>query len=136
MAEYDVSAPVTQGYSPQATSNESVQATPLVYTASGAIAFLAATGNPKQNTAKGLVVLNGANALAMTLALPTAGVDDGKTLDILDIAGKANTITTPANGINGGHTVVTMTGTLGNMVTFKAYNGTWYFISGSGTVTT
>ena len=140
MSEYDGAAgsgvPVTQGYNPEATTNESMQATPFIYTAGGAIKFLAALGNPAQVTAKGLVVLNGTGVLAMTLALPTAIVDDGKTVDVLDVTGHAHTITTPANGINGGHTVITMTGAIGNMVTLKAWNGSWYFVSGSGTITT
>lgn len=138
-SEYDgsagaASALVTQGYNPALGTTDT---NPPVYTASGAIGKLATTGMPAPVTINGLVILNGTGALAMTLALPTAGVDDGKRLRVLDVTGKAHTITTPANGINGaGHSVVTMTGAIGNEVAFVAWKGSWYFVAGSGTVTT
>lgn len=128
--------PILNTYNPDDTTNLTVEANPLVFTASGAIASLAALGNPAPATHKGLVVLNGTGVLAMTLAAPIAGVDDGKKIDILDATGHAHTITTPAGGINVTHTVITMTGTLGNMISLRAWNGTWFFIAGSGTVTT
>jgi hypothetical protein len=97
-----------------------------VYTASGAI-----------GVKEGLAVLNGAAALAMTLVaptvgLPSAGGDDGKELTIMDIAGKDNTVTTPADGLNGVHHIATWGGAAGDFQTLVAYNGSWYTAAAAG----
>lgn len=75
---------------------------------------------------RGTVALIAAGALAMTLALPTAGVDDGKELAIIDTLGYAHTVTTPTNGINGNHHICTFDGTVGAMLFLTAYQGVWY----------
>lgn len=75
---------------------------------------------------RGTVILAAAGALAMTLADPTAGADDGKELKIIDSTGHAHTVTTPANGINGSDHVATFGGTKGQVLTLVAYNGGWW----------
>lgn len=65
-------------------------------------------------------------AAVMTLALPTAGVDDGKTLDILSISAQAHTVTTPVHGLNTNKNVTTFGGAVGDKISLIAYNGTWY----------
>jgi hypothetical protein len=93
---------------------------------------------------QGLVVLTKTGSLAaMTLALPTAGLpsatvpgNDGQTLRVVSTTAYAHTITTPTNGINGGHTVITFTGAY-DFVELTAYNGTWVFgATNNVTVTT
>jgi muramoyltetrapeptide carboxypeptidase LdcA involved in peptidoglycan recycling len=106
---------MNQRNSPDYSSNlDTIGADP--YITAGAIAAL-----------KGLVVINAVQAIALTLPQPTPGTDDGKVLTILDITGHAHTVTVPtANGINNAHTVITFTGTAGNQVQLRAYNGQWW----------
>jgi hypothetical protein len=73
----------------------------------------------------GTAVIMATSLAALTLALPVAGTDDGKTLTILSGTAFAHTVTTPANGINSIYHVVTMNGFIGNSVKLKSYNGTW-----------
>jgi hypothetical protein len=79
---------------------------------------------------KGTAVLIGTHALAMTLALPIAGQDDGKTLTIYSITAYAHTITCPA-GVgaimfpDGLGNIITFTAAIGNAVTLVAVNGIW-----------
>lgn len=75
---------------------------------------------------RGTVVLAGSGALAMTLAAPTAGVDDGKEIEIIDSTGQAHTVTTPTNGLNGNHHIATFDGTVGAVLYLTAYNGVWW----------
>lgn len=75
---------------------------------------------------RGLVALDAAGALAMTLAAPVAGQDDGKELKIVDQTGHAHTVTTPANGLNGAYHIFTFNGYLGNAVTLVAQGGVWW----------
>jgi hypothetical protein len=93
---------------------------------------------------QGLVVLTKTGSLAaMTLAKPVAGLpsastpgNDGQTLRVVSTTAYAHTITTPANGINGGHTVITFTAAY-DFVELTAYNGTWVFgATNNVTVTT
>ena len=73
-----------------------------------------------------VVFITDASAGAYTLAAPTAGTDDGKTVKIVDKTGHAHTVTTPTNGINGNHKIATSAGGVGDDITFTAYQGTWY----------
>jgi hypothetical protein len=91
------------------------------YTASGAI-------TQKQ----GNVVLNGAGALAMTLAAPTATTDDYKVLKIQGITAHGHTVTTPSNGLNGSKHIATFANA-GDSIELMAYQGVWYVL---GTTTT
>lgn len=76
--------------------------------------------------ARGAVMITDGSAAALTLALPTAGTDDGKVLRIVDTTGAAHTVTTPANGLNGNHHIATFDGTVGAVLELVAYNGTWW----------
>lgn len=67
--------------------------------------------------------LNGAAALAMTLAAPTPA-QDGTTLTIVAITAHAHTVTTPANKINGIYDTVTFAA-IGDIVVLQAINGIW-----------
>jgi hypothetical protein len=106
--------------SPDATNN---------YDIAGADAYAAATGAIAIK--KGTVVVTYAGAAALTLAVPTAGIDDGKTLVILDTTGHAHTITTSSNGFNNAHSVLTMSGTAGNTCSLRAWNGQWWVATSS-----
>lgn len=67
-----------------------------------------------------------AGVLAATLALPTVTTHDGYELTVIATTANANTITTPAGGINGASTVATFGGAVGDFVTFVAYQGSWW----------
>jgi hypothetical protein len=87
---------------------------------------------------EGSVVITKATAAAMTLAAPTAGSpanggDDGQRLKVFCIQAAAHTITTPSNAINGNKHVVTFANA-GDSVSFIAYNGVWYVLSTTGTI--
>jgi hypothetical protein len=73
--------------------------------------------------AGGTAVINGAAALAMTLAQPTAA-QDGMILFITAETAHAHTITTAASGINGSKHVVTFTNQ-GDGVELEAINAVW-----------
>lgn len=80
----------------------------------------------------GRAVITKSTAATLTLALPTATTDDYKTLVIEDTTGKAHTVTTPSNGINGSLTTITFSGQIGDSVELMAYQGVWYYVNGSG----
>jgi hypothetical protein len=88
---------------------------------------------------KGAAWLTGAAAMAMTLALPSAATDDGKTLTVYSTTAFAHTITAPVgvgafkNGAAVGN-ILTFGAAAGNQVTMKAYNGFWV-VTGSVNVT-
>jgi hypothetical protein len=82
--------------------------------------YTAAGGIP---VAQGTAVINGAAALAMTLAQPTAA-QDGLAVFITSETAHAHTITTAANGINGTKHVVTFAAQ-GDGVELQAVNGVW-----------
>lgn len=82
--------------------------------------------------------INAAGVDACTLAtpvagLPSAGGNDGLTIEIVDVGGHAHTVTTAANKINGNHHILTFPGTVGARVQLTAWNGVWY-TDGGGTV--
>jgi len=86
---------------------------------------------------EGTVFLTKAGVAAMTLAVPTAGLqsaggDDGRELVVIDTTGHAHTVTTPASGIDGADHIATFGGTVGQFGTFIAYNGAWYLAAQSG----
>lgn len=81
------------------------------------------------NIRSGIVVITKSSAAAaMTLAAPTAGLDDGKVLVIDSTTAQAHTVTI-ANGLRGAGSsadVGTFGGAIGDGVTLYAYNGAWY----------
>lgn len=79
----------------------------------------------------GRAVVNGAGALALTLANPVAGVpsaggNDGLSITILNVDGHQHTVTTAANKINGNKHVFTFAATVGSKATLTAWGGVWY----------
>ena len=95
---------------------------PTQYTAAGAI-----------NPGCGVAYLNGSSAQAMTLIAPKAGAPllggmDGMYLTVFDTVGKAHTITTPTNGINGSKHIATYNGTVASNITFVAIGGVWWVV--------
>jgi len=78
----------------------------------------------------GSIALNGAGALAMTLALPTAA-QDGTTIFIAAATAHAHTVTTPANGIDGALHIATFAAK-GDNVELRAINGTWNVVGAPG----
>lgn len=83
----------------------------------------------------GDVYITKGSAATMTLAAPIAGVDDGKSLTIVDSTGFAHTVTTPANGINTNKLTATFDATLARQFTLRAYGGTWWTNPGATGIT-
>ena len=79
-----------------------------------------------------LVFLKGSSALAMTLANPTAGVQDGMTIEILETSTGAHTVTTGASGLNGASHIATFGSEAGDNLVLIAFNGTWLVESSVG----
>lgn len=76
----------------------------------------------------GIVVITKASAAALTLADPTATVDDYKTLTIVSVTAAAHTVTN-TTGFNAGSTasdVATYSAAKGACMTLVAYQGVWY----------
>ncbi len=96
-----------------------VTTAPTYYTVAGAIPVAGAT-----------YVINGAGALAMTLAAPTKA-QDNMVLTIVAGTAHAHTVTTPANKINGADDTVTYAA-IGDNVVLRAINGIWMAISLGG----
>lgn len=99
------------------------------YTAAGAVT----------QTSSALILIGGGSATALTLALPVAGDADAGGMDGVEltfscITAHAHTLTTPANGINGGYDTVTFAA-IGDATILRAYNGAWYTRGGRGTNT-
>jgi len=88
----------------------------------------------------GVVVIDGAGALALTLADPTSGSqdaatpgNDGQELTIVGKTAHAHTVTTPANGINGNKHILTFAN-VGDSATLVAYGGVWYLLNTTATL--
>jgi hypothetical protein len=89
-------------------------------TASGAIPVVAGT-----------YALNGAAALAMTLATPTTPAQDGTVVTLVATTAHAHKVTTAANKINGATDTVTFAA-VGDAVTLEAVGGIWIATSIGG----
>jgi hypothetical protein len=74
------------------------------------------------------LITKSADAVAGTLAAPTATTDDGKVLRIIATTAKAHVITGSVDGFNakGSSGTLTFGGAIGDAVTLVAYNGHWY----------
>ena len=77
----------------------------------------------------GTYILNGAGALAMTLAAPAV---DGIVIKVLALTAHAHTVTTPANKINGADDTATFASAVGNNVVLESINGLWLVQSSVG----
>ena len=92
--------------------------------------------------APGTYPLTAAAAIALTLAVPVAGLpsqggNDGQELTYNDTGGHAHTITCPTSGnIVPAHHILTFNGTAGSFVTLVAYNGVYYVEASSGVTPT
>jgi len=104
--------------------SDTAEAAEVTYAASGAIAL------PTQQFTD--VMITKAGVAVMTLALPTAGVDDGKRMRITSTTAFAHTVTTPANGFNGATHIATFAAAAGNNVLLEAQGGTWLVIENTG----
>lgn len=81
------------------------------------------------------VLLNKGSAMTgLTIAAPTATVDDGKRLKITTISAQAHVITDATAGFNGKGSsgTITFTAAKGNSCELLAYQGVWYVINIQG----
>ena len=76
----------------------------------------------------GVVVITKAGVAALTLADPTATVDDYKTLTIVSVTAAAHTVTntTGFNAGGAGSDVATYSAAKGACLVLVAYHGVWY----------
>jgi hypothetical protein len=81
----------------------------------------------------GTVALAKVTAGSWTLAAPTSGTDDGKTLTLVATTAHAHQVVTPSNKLNGGSTTLTFAAA-GDSATLVAIGGVWYTRSLTGTV--
>lgn len=80
----------------------------------------------------GAVLIGSGGALAMTLARPLSGEDDGKILTITAITAQAHTVTNATPGFNAAGAagdVATFGGAIGDSMQLVAANGVWNVIS-------
>lgn len=81
----------------------------------------------------GVVIITKASAAALTLANPTATVDDYKILRIISATAAAHTVSNAAGaGFNAGGSgadVGTFGGAKGDNLVVMAYQGVWYVVS-------
>jgi hypothetical protein len=85
------------------------------------------TGDQLATITEGIILLNKGSAIALTLAAPTTGTDDGKVLHIRSETAQAHTITLTSGAYNGGATTVaTLTAAIANGLSLVAYLGTWW----------
>lgn len=90
------------------------------------------------------VLVTKAGVIALTLAAPTAGVDDGMVISITSANGAyADTLTATAllqNGANGSPFTTATFGVtstfIGGTLVLKAYNGFWFVVSATGVALT
>lgn len=81
---------------------------------------------------EGYVLINAGRELAVTLAAPTAGIDDGCHLTIRSMTAQAHTVTNTSPGFNNGGSgkdVGTFGGAIGDGFSVVAYNGIWWVTS-------
>jgi hypothetical protein len=93
-----------------------------------AVVNLTSAGAIAQKT--GLVTIGSGAALAMTLANPASGTDDGKVLTVAAATAHAHTLTVAAN-FDGSHHILTYSAA-GQNIVLMALGGAWYLISNYG----
>jgi hypothetical protein len=109
----------------QALENQSISG-PI---ALGAVQTMAAVGANVIAPVPSLVVLSAAGVATCTLALPVAGVDDGKVMCIVSTTANAHTVTTPATGLNKTLHIATFAAAVGAYLWLVAIAGTWYVLN-------
>ncbi len=92
----------------------------VTYTSAGAIS---------QKT--GLVQIGSAGALAMTLAAPASGTDDGKVLTVAALTAQAHTLTVAGGNFDASHHILTYSAK-GQNIVLLALAGQWYLLSNYG----
>jgi hypothetical protein len=75
---------------------------------------------------QGAIRLGSAGALAMTLADPTSGTDDGKRLSIFASTAHAHVITVTGGLAGGTNNTITLGGAIGDMAELEAIAGKWF----------
>lgn len=98
----------------------------------GVVQLLAASGAVSPHIAANYVITK-AGVAALTLAAPTATVDDGLELTVTSNTANAHTITATSlinNGTTGGpHTTATFAAFPGASITLMAYQAEWYVVA-------
>jgi hypothetical protein len=79
---------------------------------------------------QGAVRLGSAGALAMTLADPTTGTDDGKRLTLVASTAHAHVITVTGGIGAGTNNTITLGGAIGDMTELEAIAGKWFIRPG------
>jgi len=79
----------------------------------------------------GIVTLNKGSAIAATLAAPAAA-DNGAMLTVYSLTAQAHTVTVTGSPATTGDDVATFTNTIGNSITWRAYNQKWYVMGALG----
>jgi hypothetical protein len=113
--------------------------TDVIQGGGGSLSALPAITSSSVVPVSGKSLINTAGVDACTLAAPVAGApsaggNDGLTIEIVDLGGHAHTVTTPANKINGNKHIATFPGTVGARIVLTAYNGVWYTDGGGTTL--
>lgn len=92
--------------------------------------FVAGSADGAVSIKSGVVYITKAGVCALTIADPTATVDDGKTLIVFATTAHAHTLSNAAgsgfNGAGSGSDVGTFGGAIGDMIEISAYQGKWY----------
>jgi hypothetical protein len=108
--------------------------------AQGPITFLTGTADVINPHIGGNYIITTGQLDAMTLGVPTVGLDDGLTIYFQSAGAYVHTLTLPsANFATGAATAKTIatwtTGYLGQGLFLRAYNGFWYSLGTVGTIT-
>jgi hypothetical protein len=92
-----------------------------------------ASGDGAITVKSGVVFVTKAGVCAMTLANPTATVDDGNELVVISVTANAHTLSNFGGaGFNGGGTgtdIGTFGGAKGDGIVLRAYQGVWYIVT-------
>lgn len=97
----------------------------------------AITGDGAITVQNAYVILSKATAAAITIAAPTAGTQDGLTIQVITATAQAHVITCATDGFNakGSSGTCTFTAAIGNSVTLRADTGHWYTVVKTGVTT-
>lgn len=96
----------------------------------GPLNVLGASGAVDPHTASRYIITK-AGIAALTLAAPTAGADDGMSLQFISTTADAHTLTATGLFVDGaGHqNVATWSANAGGVLELVAYNGLWYVVT-------
>lgn len=96
----------------------------------GALQLLSASGAVDPHTANRYVITK-AGVAALTLAAPTATLDDGCEMDFLSTTANAHTLTATGLFVDGAAhvNVATWSANAGGFLKLRAYQGKWYVLA-------